>query len=87
MYPSGFESELIADLINLIFNILSLSSFYLAFFFLMSASVTMGQDPFGGIGDELFQIFNKLYIGLIFVVVVCSLGNRPQGSNVMYTLW
>ena len=22
-----------------------------------------------------------------FVVVVCSLGNRPQGSNIMYTLW
>ncbi|EIW68279.1 hypothetical protein TREMEDRAFT_69288 [Tremella mesenterica DSM 1558] len=74
------------NLVNLIFNWLSLSSFYLAFFFLLSSSVTSGSDPFGGAGDDVFQIFNKVYIGLIFVVLVCSLGNRPQGSKFMYTL-
>ncbi|WWC90481.1 uncharacterized protein L201_005417 [Kwoniella dendrophila CBS 6074] len=73
------------NLVNLIFNWLSISSFYLAFFFLISSSISGNSDPFGGAGDEIFQVFNKVYIGLIFVVLVCSLGNRPQGSNYMYT--
>ncbi|WWC63440.1 uncharacterized protein I303_106042 [Kwoniella dejecticola CBS 10117] len=76
----------IYNLINLIFNWLSISSFYLAFFFLISSSISGNSDPFGGAGDEIFQVFNKVYIGLIFIVLVCSLGNRPQGSNWMYTL-
>ncbi|WVQ68402.1 uncharacterized protein L199_006610 [Kwoniella botswanensis] len=75
----------IYNLVNLIFNWLSISSFYLAFFFLISSSIAGASDPFGGAGDEIFQVFNKVYIGLIFVVLVCSLGNRPQGSNWMYT--
>ncbi|WVW85478.1 hypothetical protein I302_107516 [Kwoniella bestiolae CBS 10118] len=73
------------NLVNLLFNWLSISSFYLAFFFLISSSISGNSDPFGGAGDEIFQVFNKVYIGLIFVVLVCSLGNRPQGSNWMYT--
>jgi len=73
------------NLVNLIFNFLSISSFYLAFYFLIAASITGGQDPFGGAGDEIFQVFNKVYIALIFIVIVCSLGNRPQGSNAMFT--
>ncbi|TYJ58028.1 hypothetical protein B9479_001120 [Cryptococcus floricola] len=76
----------IYNLINLIFSWLSISSFYLAFFFLISSSISGDSDPFGGAGDEIFQVFNKVYIGLIFVVLVCSLGNRPQGSNYMYTI-
>ncbi|WVF67538.1 hypothetical protein IAT40_002294 [Kwoniella sp. CBS 6097] len=76
----------IYNLVNLVFNWLSISSFYLAFFFLISSSISGGSDPFGGAGDEIFQVFNKVYIGLIFVVLICSLGNRPQGSNWMYTL-
>nr|ODN91689.1 chitin synthase [Cryptococcus depauperatus CBS 7855] len=76
----------IYNLVNLIFNWLSVSSFYLAFFFLISSSISGNSDPFHGAGDEIFQVFNKLYIGLIFVVLVCSLGNRPQGSNYMYTI-
>lgn len=76
----------IYNLVQLIFNWLSISSFYLAFFFLISSSIKGARDPFGGAGDEIFQVFNKVYIGLLFIVVVCSLGNRPQGSNAMYTL-
>ncbi|AAW44688.1 hypothetical protein CNBG2250 [Cryptococcus deneoformans B-3501A] len=73
------------NLVNLLFNWLSVSSFYLAFFFLISSSISGSSDPFNGAGDEIFQVFNKVYIALIFVVLVCSLGNRPQGSNYMYT--
>ena len=55
----------ILDLINLLFNWLSLSSFYLAFFFLISSSIKGEGDPFGGAGEEIFQVFNKLYIALM----------------------
>lgn len=53
------------DLVNLIFNWLSVSSFYLAFFFLISSSIKGATDPFGGAGDEIFQVFNKVYIALL----------------------
>jgi chitin synthase len=32
------------------------------------------------------EIFLKLYIAVLFVVTVCSLGNRPQGSKWTYIL-
>jgi chitin synthase len=41
------------------------SSFYLAFYFLISSSISGSSDPFGGAGDEIFQVFNKVYIGLM----------------------
>ncbi len=31
-----------------------------------------------GAGKDVFEVILKLYIALIFVVLVCSLGNRPQ---------
>jgi chitin synthase len=37
-----------------------------------------------GIGPIIFEVILKLYIAVIFVVVVCSLGNRPQGSKYIY---
>jgi chitin synthase len=37
-----------------------------------------------GIGTIIFEIILKLYIALLFVIVVCSLGNRPQGSKYTY---
>lgn len=37
-----------------------------------------------GVGTIIFEIILKLYIGILFVVVVCSLGNRPQGSKYSY---
>ncbi|KAK4685344.1 chitin synthase, partial [Tremellales sp. Uapishka_1] len=76
----------IYNLINLLFNWFSVSSFYLAFFFLIDSSTSGSSDPFGGYGQDVFEVFNKVYIGLIFIVLICSLGNRPQGTNWMYTL-
>jgi chitin synthase len=54
-----------ADLVSLLFNWFAVSSFYLAFYFLISSSISGGNDPFGGAGDEIFQVFNKVYIGLM----------------------
>lgn len=55
----------IPDLINLLFNWLSVSSFYLAFYFLIDSSISSGSDPFGGHGSDIFAVFNKVYIGLM----------------------
>lgn len=74
------------NLVNLIFNFLSVSSFYLAFLFLIDSSISGDRDPFGGAGADIFEVFNKVYIALIFIVIICSLGNRPQGSNATYTI-
>lgn len=53
-----------------------------------SATGSDGAFNFLGSGAPkiLFEVFLNLYIGLLFVVLVCSLGNRPQGSKWTYTL-
>ena len=55
-----------------------------------SATTTGPNDAFNflsnGAGQYVFEVFLKLYIGLIFIVTICSLGNRPQGSKWFYTI-
>ncbi|KAL7415762.1 glycosyltransferase family 2 protein [Mrakia frigida] len=79
------QFEFIYMFINLVRRIADLFSLSV-FFLLQSATQTTGaQDPFFGAGDIIFQVFSKLYIVVIFVILICSLGNRPQGSNVFFT--
>lgn len=84
------QIEFIYNAIQLIFTWTSLANFYLAFYFLVSSATTSTDGAFNflsqGAGQDVFQIFLKLYIGLLFVVTVCSLGNRPQGSKWIYAL-
>lgn len=61
----GHHQLTMLDLINLLFNWLSVSSFYLAFYFLIDSSISSGSDPFGGHGSDIFAVFNKVYIGLM----------------------
>ena len=55
-----------------------------------SATAEGTNDAFNflsrGAGKIVFEVFLKLYIGVIFVVLVCSLGNRPQGSKWTYSI-
>jgi chitin synthase len=55
-----------------------------------SATSDSSNDAFNflsqGAGKIVFEVFLKLYIGVIFVVLVCSLGNRPQGSKWTYSI-
>jgi len=37
-----------------------------------------------GAGAMIFEVILKLYIAILFVVIVVSLGNRPQGSKYTY---
>ncbi|KAI0828898.1 chitin synthase 2 [Trametes gibbosa] len=81
--------EFIYNAVQLIFTWTSLANFYLAFFFLVSsATADVNKDAFNflarGAGPEVFEVFLKLYLGLIFIILVCSLGNRPQGSKWTY---
>ncbi|KAF6754281.1 chitin synthase 2 [Ephemerocybe angulata] len=85
------QIEFIYNAINLLFTWTSLANFYLAFFFLVSSATAEGDDnAFNflqrGAGKIVFDIFLNIYIGLLFVVLVCSLGNRPQGSKWTYSV-
>ncbi|KAF9531863.1 glycosyltransferase family 2 protein [Crepidotus variabilis] len=86
------QIEFIYNAINLIFTWTSLANFYLAFFFLVSSATKAesGNSAFNFLGSGaagiVVEVFLNLYIGLLFVVLVCSLGNRPQGSKWTYVL-
>ncbi len=77
---------MIYNLVLLVFSWFGIANFFLAFYFLLnSATSTEGKDPFGGQGAAIIEIFQNVFIAMIIVVLVCSLGNRPQGSNFAYT--
>jgi chitin synthase len=84
------QFEFIYNAIQLLFTWTSLANFYLAFFFLVQSATTPGEssDAFNflaeGAGHEVFQIVLKVYIGTLFLIIICSLGNRPQGSKWTY---
>lgn len=82
------QFEFIYNAIQMLFSWTSLANFYLAFFFLVQSATEDNNDAFNflsqGAGKIVFELILKLYIGLIFVVLICSLGNRPQGSKWTY---
>lgn len=85
------QIEFIYNAIQLLFTWTSLANFYLAFFFLVSSATSdSSTDAFNflssGAGKYVFEVFLDLYIGILFVVLVCSLGNRPQGSKWAYSI-
>jgi len=85
------QIEFIYNAIQLFFTWTSLANFYLAFFFLVSSATSNQQtDAFNflahGAGTQVFEVILKLYLALLFMMIVCSLGNRPQGSKWAYTI-
>ena len=80
--------EFIYNFINLMFSWMSLSSFYLTFYFMGTGkySDNDAQDPFHGWGEWIFGALRGLYLMSIVMIVICSLGNRPQGSKWIYIL-
>jgi len=79
------------------FTWFGLSLFYLTFYYLVQSVLTEkdsgapGQkkvsSPFkGNAGEYVFEGFRQLYIFIIIILFIVSLGNRPQGSKFIYLL-
>ncbi|KAI8885855.1 glycosyltransferase family 2 protein [Backusella circina FSU 941] len=77
--------EGVYTLINLIFSWLAVGNFYIAFYFITKSLTAENVDPFGNNwGTRFFDFFNYLYAFLLFVVFICAMGNRPQGSKFLF---
>lgn len=74
------------NLVQLIFGFIGLANFFLAFYFLTNAATSdPDADAFGGQGEAVQEILSNVFIALIVVTLVLSLGNRPAGSKWIYT--
>ncbi|KAF9972358.1 Chitin synthase, class 2 [Actinomortierella ambigua] len=82
--------EFLYNAINLVFNWFSLANFYLTFYFLTIASVQSGDDntktAFGRWASPMFAALRQLYLATIITIFISSMGNRPQGSRIIYLL-
>ncbi|TCD68309.1 Chitin synthase, class 2 [Steccherinum ochraceum] len=85
------QLEFLYNAINLLFTWTFIANFYLAFYFLVSSATSNpASDAFNflanGAGHQIFEIVLKVYIGVLFIILVCSLGNRPHGYRLLYSL-
>ncbi|KAF9354055.1 Chitin synthase, class 2 [Mortierella sp. AD094] len=81
--------EFLYNAVNLVFNWFSLANFYLTFYFLTKAAannVDPKFSPFGHWGNITFEVMREVYLAAIIIVFICSLGNRPQGSRVIFIM-
>ncbi|KAI7875107.1 chitin synthase 1, partial [Lichtheimia hyalospora FSU 10163] len=77
--------ETIYNIISLIFNWIALGNFYIAFYFITKSLADDTVDPFGnGWGSRLFDAFRYIYLFVIVVVFICSMGNRPQVTKWLF---
>ncbi|KAJ3219414.1 Chitin synthase, class 2 [Dinochytrium kinnereticum] len=89
--------EFIYNGINLLFSWFNIANFFLSFYFLFNvasdqaqASCQLGSverdgDPFFPNGDRVFGFLKTLYIFSVVTMFIASLGNRPEGSKILYT--
>ncbi|CAG8514246.1 17820_t:CDS:2 [Dentiscutata erythropus] len=63
------------------------ANFYLAFVFLIQSTTSNPiTDPFKSYRDNLFEAAHSLYLIIIVIIFICSIGNRLQGTKLIYTL-
>ncbi|CAG8527600.1 2889_t:CDS:2 [Paraglomus occultum] len=80
--------EMAYQTFNLAFSWLALGNFYLTFH-ILGNSLTDPQvvkglwDP--SFGNLVFQILRYVYLSLLIISFILSMGNRPQGSKWSYT--
>ncbi|KAI1317579.1 Chitin synthase, class 1 [Mortierella claussenii] len=89
-----FHLEFFYSFVSLVFSWFALGNFYLTFYILGNAMVYIPSDdsavaqtsPFGAnnVGFWVFTVTRYIYILLIIVQFIMSMGNRPQGSNWAY---
>ncbi|OBZ91077.1 Chitin synthase 1 [Choanephora cucurbitarum] len=79
--------ECIYNIISLVFSWFSVGNFFIAFYFITKSISDPSVDPFGnGWGVRVFEFFKYVYAFLLFVVFICSMGNRPQGSKYLFMI-
>ncbi|GAA5809306.1 Chitin synthase, class 1 [Mucor flavus] len=77
--------EGIYNVISLIFSWFSVGNFFIAFYFITKSLSASNVDPFGNEwGSRIFEIIKYAYAFLLFVIFICSMGNRPQGSKFLF---
>ncbi|KAI9193556.1 chitin synthase-domain-containing protein [Polychytrium aggregatum] len=83
----GLLIQTLYNVINLIFNWFSIANFYLIFYFLVGGTLTNPNDPlykaWPGIA-YLFVGFQQLYLFALLLCFLAALGNRPQGTRIVY---
>ncbi|KAJ3219415.1 Chitin synthase, class 2 [Dinochytrium kinnereticum] len=89
-------AEFIYNFIQIIFGWFNLGNFFLTFYFVFNiasnqanAACTGGvfdssADPFNGGGPIVFEVVKGLYTGALVMMFIASLGNRPDGSKILY---
>nr|P30600.2 RecName: Full=Chitin synthase 1; AltName: Full=Chitin-UDP acetyl-glucosaminyl transferase 1; AltName: Full=Class-II chitin synthase 1 [Exophiala dermatitidis]AAC36064.1 class II chitin synthase I [Exophiala dermatitidis] len=76
--------EFIYQFISLLFTFFSLANFYLTFYFVAGSLADPTIDPFGhNIGKYIFVILRYVCVLLICLQFILSLGNRPQGEEIV----
>ncbi|KAI9485571.1 MAG: chitin synthase 1 [Benjaminiella poitrasii] len=77
--------EGIYNMISLIFGWFSVGNFFIAFYLITKSLAAPDVDPFGnGWGGRIADICKYIYAFLLFVIFICSMGNRPQGSKFLF---
>ncbi|OUM68694.1 glycosyltransferase family 2 protein [Piromyces sp. E2] len=83
-----FAVEFVYNIFNLLFSWFGLANFFLTFYFLASMvkknSAKTGITFLDEHGDRIFLIMETIYAYALICIFICSLGNRPQGSRLLY---
>ncbi|TPX47489.1 chitin synthase [Synchytrium endobioticum] len=84
----GLTFLMLYNFVNVCFNWFAIGNFYLYFYFVYLGSVetNVDADPFGGYGDYVFGVVRETYLLALLMIFVASMGNRPQGAKVLYTI-
>ncbi|KAI9254674.1 chitin synthase 1 [Sporodiniella umbellata] len=77
--------EAIYNVISLLFSWFSVGNFYITFYFMTKSLADPTTSPFGNDwGSKIFDFCRYAYAALVFILFICSMGNRPQGSKYLF---
>lgn len=77
-----FHIEFFYQGLTLLFSFFSVSNFYISFYYLAGALITIG-----GVGGKIcFEIMNYICLCTLLGTLVISMGNRPQGAPKLFIL-
>ncbi|KAI9314163.1 chitin synthase 1 [Dichotomocladium elegans] len=90
-HSAGRKTLLIVELVYLslswVFSWFALGNFFLSFFILTGALGSLANPPFDPkTADNVHIGLTYVYVVLLIVLFLFSMGNRPQGSKVAYTI-